>query len=221
MKIVLIAIVVAIIAAAGGGYFSYNTAYSTALAAGTAAGQDTGYKQGLAEGQISGNTTGYNTGRAIGLKDGYDSGYTKGKTEGYVAGVTDGTTGKLGEGYVVLHNPTLAEVKDFLAQDTTDKVPYNELTYVCTHYARDVINNAVKKGIRTAYVEVRHTGMSHSLIAFETSDKGIMYFDPQYDNEVRPVLGKRYWQCMLPTESGVVFSAPNFDDTINDVLIIW
>ena len=32
MKIVLVAIVVAIVAAAGGGYFAYTTAYGTALA---------------------------------------------------------------------------------------------------------------------------------------------------------------------------------------------
>lgn len=221
LKTVLIVIVVAIVVAAGGGYFAYTTAYGTALSVGTAAGQEKGYQLGFVEGQIAGNTTGYNTGRTAGQKEGYDSGYTKGKTEGYTTGVTDGTTGKLGDGYVVLHNPKLADVKEFLAQDTTDKIPYNELTYVCTHYARDVVNNAVKKGIRTAYVEVRHPGMSHSLIAFETPDKGIMYFDPQYDNEARPVLGKRYWQCMMPTDSGVAFSAPNFDDTINDILIIW
>ncbi len=220
MKIVII-IVIALALAAGGGYFAYNSAYSTALAAGTAAGQEAGNTAGYNKGKAEGLTIGKEEGRTAGQKEGYDTGYTKGKTEGYATGVTDGATGKLGEGYVVLHNPTLAEVKDFLAKDTTDKVPYNELTYVCTHYARDVINNAVKKGMRTAYVEIRHTGMSHSLIAFETTDKGIMYFDPQYDNEVRPVLGKRYYQCMMPTESGVVFSAPNFDDTINDLLIIW
>lgn len=208
MKIVLIAIVVAIVAAGGGGYFGYTTAYGTALAAGTSAGQDAGYKQGLTEGQIAGNSTGYNTGKEEGL--------TTGQKLGYATGIAtaQGTSYKL-------HDPTLAEVKDFLANDTTDQNPYNELTYVCTHYARDVINNAVKKGIRTAYVETRFTGMSHSLIAFETTDKGIMYFDPQYDDEVRPVLGKPYWQCMMPTDSGTTFSAPGTDDTIRDILIIW
>jgi hypothetical protein len=212
VKTVLIVIVVAIVVAAGGGYFAYTTAYGTALAAGTAAGQDAGYKQGLAEGQITGNTTGYNKGKTEGLTVGKE----EGRKTGYEAGIAtaQGTSYKL-------HDPTLAEVKDFLAQDTTDKIPYNELTYVCTHYARDVVNNAVKKGIRVAYVETRFTGMSHSLVAFETTDKGIMYFDPQYDNEVRPVLNKPYWQCMMPTDSGVAFSAPNFDDTINDILIIW
>jgi len=207
MKTILIVIVVAIIVATGGGYFAYTTAYSTALAAGTAAGQEKGYQQGFTAGQDAGNSTGYNTGRATGLKDGYSAGYNDG-----LATVKD---------TLVLHNPNYAEVKAFLKADTTDQIPYNELTYVCTHYARDVINNAVKKGIRTAYVETRFTGMSHSLVAFETTDKGLMYFDPQYDDEVRPVLNKPYWQCMMPTDSGVTFSAPGSDDTIRDILIIW
>jgi hypothetical protein len=221
----LLIIVIAIAVAGAGGYFSYTTAYSTALAAGTTAGQEKGYQTGYTAGQEAGNTTGYAKGKVegqtAGQKAGYDSGYTKGKEEGYTNGIKDGTTGKLGEGYVVLHNPTLAEAKEFLAQDPIDKVPYNELTYVCTHYARDVINNAVKKGIRTAYVEIRHPGMSHSIVAFETIDKGIVYFEPQYDSEVRPALGKKLWECMLPKADGAVFTAPNYDDTINDILIIW
>jgi len=225
----LLIIVVVLVMAGAGGYFTYNTAYSTALAAGTTAGQEKGYTSGYTAGQEKGNAAGYTTGYAkgkeegstAGKKEGYDAGYAKGKTEGYTNGVTDGTTGKLGEGYVVLHNPTLSEAKEFLAQDPIDKVPYNELTYVCTHYARDVINNAVKKGIRTAYVEIRHPGMSHSIIAFETTDKGIIYLEPQFDSEVRPVLGKKLWECMLPKADGEVFTAPNYDDTINDILIIW
>ena len=84
-----------------------------------------------------------------------------------------------------------------------------------------LVNNAVAKGIRTAYVEIRHPAISHSIVAFETIDQGIKYFDPQYDNEVRPELGKKYWQCMLPKDDGTTFSAPDYDDTINDVLIIW
>jgi hypothetical protein len=208
MKTALIIILTAILTGGGGGYFAYTTAYSTALAAGTTAGQDAGYKQGLAEGQITGNSTGYIKGKEEGLAAGQKLGYATG------IATAQGTSYKL-------YDPTLAEVKEFLANDTTDKITYNELTYVCTHYARDVINNAVKKGIRVAYVETRFTEMGHSLLAFETTDKGLVYFDPQYDNEVRPVLGKPYWQCMIPTDDGTTFSAPTFDDTIRDILVIW
>jgi hypothetical protein len=208
MKTILAVIVAAIIAGAGGGYFGYTTAYNTALAAGTAAGQDKGYQQGLTEGKATGTTAGYAKGK--------EEGIIAGKADGYASGIAtaNGTAYKL-------HDPTFAEAKAFLKADTTDAILYNELTFVCTHYARNVINNAVKQGIRTAYVEVRHPNMGHSVIAFETTDNGIIYFDPQYDNQVLPVVGQKYWKCMLPTESGLTFSAPGFDDTINDILIIW
>ena len=48
-----------------------------------------------------------------------------------------------------------------------------------------------------------------------------LYFEPQYDSEVRPALGKKLWECMLPKADGAVFTAPNYDDTINDILVIW
>ena len=123
-----------------------------------------------------------------------------------------------------LHNPTYAKAVAFLAEDKTDQIPYDPLKYVCTHYCRDVINHAVARGIRTAYIEIRFpvtTGMSHSIIAFETTDKGIAYFDPQYDSEVKPQLGKKLFQCMMPRADGAVFTAPDYDDTINDILVIW
>lgn len=215
MKTLLI-IVIAIAVVGAGGYFSYTTAYSTALAAGTTAGQEKGYTSGYAAGKQEGYDGGYSTGFTKGKEEGRTTGKQEGYTDGYKAGIATAQ----GSSYK-LHDPTYAEAKEFLAQDPIDKVPYNELTYVCTHYARDVINNAVKKGIRTAYVEIRHPGMSHSVIAFETTDKGIIYFEPQYDSEVRPVLGKKLWECMSPKADGAVFTAPNYDDTINDILIIW
>ncbi len=215
MKKLLIIVVVLVMAGAGG-YFTYNTAYSTALAA----GQEKGYQTGYVAGQEVGNTTGYNIGNTTGYNIGNTTGYNKGKEEGYATGYKAGVA-TAGGNPLKLHNPTYAEVKDFLAQDKTDQVPYNELTYVCTHYARDVINHAIDKGIRTAYVEIRHPGMGHSIVAFDTTDKGIVYFEPQYDSEVRPVLGKRLWQCMLPKDDGTAFTAPGYDDTINDVVVIW
>lgn len=208
----MLLVILAITLVGGGGYF----VYTTALAAGQTAGQDKGYTTGYAAGQETGSATGYTTG----YNKGKAEGSTAGKQEGYDAGYKAGVAMAGGNPFK-LHNPTYAEVKDFLAQDKTDQVPYNELTYVCTHYARDVINHAVDKGIRTAYVEIRHPGIGHSIVAFDTIDKGIVYFEPQYDSEVRPALGKKLWQCMLPKDDGTTFSAPNYDDTINDVLIIW
>ncbi len=200
-KTLLVVILVLLIAA--GGYFVYGVA----MAAGVSAGMDTGY--------AAGQQAGY----AAGLAKGKEEGQASGEQAGYEDGYKDGVIAAVGHGFT-LHDPTLAEVKEFLAEDRTDEIPYNEPAYVCTHYARDVINNAVARGIRAAYVEIRHPGMGHAIVAFQTVDKGLMYFEPQFDDEVRPALGKRFYECIVAREN-VVYTPPTYDDTINDILVIW
>ena len=64
----------------------------------------------------------------------------------------------------------------------------------------------------------RFTG--HSIIAFDTTDNGLVYFEPQSDWIARPVIGKRYYQCVEP-EPDYYYTAPPHDDTIMDILVIW
>ncbi len=119
-----------------------------------------------------------------------------------------------------LHNPTFAEVVSFLAEDKTDTKEYKEPTYVCTHFAQDFNDNAEGRGIRCAYVDVRYPDSAHAIIAFDTVDEGLVYFDPSSDERVRPVIGKAYWQCIEPGP-GYYYERPSFDDTIEDIVLIW
>jgi len=119
-----------------------------------------------------------------------------------------------------LHNPTFREAVDFLEADRTDANEYVEGDYVCSHFAADVNNNAEKQGIRCALVDVRFPSSGHAIIAFDTTDEGLIYFDPINDDRVRPVIGKRYWKCIEP-KSGYVYEKPSFDDTIVDIVVIW
>ncbi len=203
-------IAVAIVAVVGGGGFIlYNVAY----AAGDAAGYDNGYSAGHNVGYSLGEEDGYSDGYALGQDEGYAlgeaDGYSDGYDNGYQAGVEDGA----GHGYT-LRDPTYAEAIAFLSLDTTDRNVYNEDSYVCSHFARDVGNNAEAAGWHCAFVLLDFRTMGHSIIAFDTIDRGLVYFEPQYDDEVTVIIGRSYSQLngYLP---------PPYPDTILDVLVIW
>lgn len=93
-------------------------------------------------------------------------------------------------------------VKNFIQNDTTnDPSKYNETSYNCVHYSKDVNNNAEKKGIRCGYVIVDFNESyrdPHSLVVFMTKDKGLIFFEPQTDEEVNLTVGEEYWkECVI------------------------
>ena len=202
LKRILIAI--AILALAGlGSLFVYSEAYSQGETAGYEDGYSTGHEAGYDEGCLSGK------------RDGYTEGYSSGKADGYEEGVQ----ASLGHGYT-LKNPTYRGAVAFLRRDSTDGNNFIEDGYVCSHFARDVCNNAEAAGLRCAFISLRYPDGGHAIIAFETVDEGLIYFDPQTDEEVKPVIGKRYYQCVEP-KPGYYYEEPSFDDTIKDILVIW
>jgi len=119
-----------------------------------------------------------------------------------------------------LHNPTLEEITSFLREDKTDSNKYVEGTYVCSHFTRDVNNNAQNQGIRCAFVGIYHPDSAHAIVAFNTVDEGLVYFEPLTDERVRPIVGKEYWRCIEP-RPGYYYEKPSFDDTIMDIVVIW
>jgi hypothetical protein len=102
----------------------------------------------------------------------------------------------------------------FMSSDHTDRNRYDEDSYVCSHFSRDVCNNAEAEGWRCAFVELRYSDSGHSIVAFDTIDRGLVYFEPQFDDEVRVELGRRYSQLND-------YLLPSFDDVIRDILVIW
>jgi len=119
-----------------------------------------------------------------------------------------------------LHNPNYEEVIRFLSEDKTDANQYVESAYICAHFAREVNNNAESRGIRCAYVDLRYPTLAHAIVAFDTIDEGMVYFDPQTDERVRPVIGREYWRCIEP-QAGYYYIAPGYDDTIEDIIVVW
>jgi len=214
-----------------GGFEVYNTGYSggeeIGYDSGYLVGQEVGYNSGQQEGYHEGQTDGYSEGYLSGEQDGYDKGYVAGRQEGYDEGYDSGRTdgydagmeAGLGHGYT-LRDPTYAEALAFLSQDKTDENEYNEDSYVCSHFARDVGNNAEQEGLRCALVELRYSGLGHTIIAFDTIDRGLVYFEPQSDERANPAIGLRYYQTVVP-EPGYYYDPPDYDDTILDILVIW
>jgi hypothetical protein len=193
------------------GFIVYNVAY----ARGETAGYDRGYSSGQTVGYSSGEQEGYDEGYISGVQDGYAEGYATGKVDGYNEGVNAGAE----HGYTLL-DPTYSQVVSFINADRTNDNEYIEDTYVCSHFARDVCNNAEGEGLRCAFVDIRYPDGGHAIIAFDTVDEGLAYFDAITDERVRPVIGERYYRCIEP-RPGYYYEAPSFDDTIMDILVIW
>lgn len=93
-----------------------------------------------------------------------------------------------------LENPTWQELKEFLEQDDTDKLPYKPEEFDCTGYALILRDNARTRGFRCAYVEVEFAnGKGHALNAFQTIDKGLVFVDVTESDKIAYVkIGKPY-----------------------------
>jgi hypothetical protein len=165
---------------------------------------------------------GYIRGYQKGNAGNYTEAYSQGKDEGYQAGYQSGLQAgykpsqeqKTADGYT-LQNPTYQEMKTFLAQDSTNTNAYNEDKYVCVDFAAAVNNNAEAKGIRCAVVDIFYPdGYGHTIVAFDTTDRGLIYIEPQFDVEVKLVDGRSYSQLNN-------FTAAPRDDTIKRYLVVW
>lgn len=77
------------------------------------------------------------------------------------------------------------ELLQFLVEDKTDEHEYIPDKYVCWDFAMDLVNNAKKRHIQAGFVMIEYYGGGgHSVVAFNTTDKGIVFVEPQEDTFV-------------------------------------
>lgn len=165
-------------------------------------------------GYMYGSQTEYEAIYNQGYDQGKDAGFDDGYKSGYEAGLKPSPEQEISSDYIP-QNPTYQEMKVFLAQDTTNLNEYEPDEYVCTDFAAAVNNNADSQGIRCAIVDISYPeGYGHTIVAFETIDKGLIFIEPQFDQEVKLVVGQSYSQTNK-------FSSAPRDDTINRFLIVW
>jgi hypothetical protein len=135
--------------------------------------------------------------------------YDRGYQEGYQAGLKESTAG------YNLHDPTYKEVMDFLANDNSEDTPYDKNSHICTDYTTEVNNNAEKAGLRCGSVYIIYPETGHSITVFDTTDRGLVFIEPQYDKEVTLPIGKSY------SSSNGFYNPDNINDTIVRYLIMW
>jgi hypothetical protein len=114
-----------------------------------------------------------------------------------------------------VHDPTYDEMKAFLFEDTTDNNTYFVPFYMCRHFGMDVKNHATAHGIRCGYVEFYGSNKAtpnqpstewhgHVVVCFDTIDRGMIFIEPQTDDECDILVGNVYWNII-----------------IEDLLIMW
>jgi len=218
IKWVLVSLAIVVVVG-GGGYAVYYISYAW----GDASGYNRGYSVGQGVGYSAGEQEGYSQGYISGKSEGYDEGYDRGQIEGYDEGYDEGREAGFGHGYA-LRDPTYEEAVAFMEEDKTSDNEYNDDdygVYVCSHFSRDVCNNAEVEGLRCAIVNLVFPGtVGHAIVAFDTIDEGLVYFEAITDELVRPEVGKRYYKCIVP-RPGYFYMASGYDDTIMDILVTW
>ena len=181
-------------------------------------GNASGYLSGLVVGEEIGIDSGYETGYGDGSQDGYLEGYSKGYSQGNTTGIEIGyetgfkeglDLGALGdyEGWgTFVRNPTHDEVLEFIEEDETDDIEYVVDEFECLDFCMMFRNNAFKKGYisYTVWIDWEGQTSGHSIIGFNTTDRGMVYLDPMLDYFVDLGVGVDYWKdaVLSPQEYG-------------------
>ena len=120
-----------------------------------------------------------------------------------------------------IHDPTYSEVVVFMSQDQTNTLPYDDEIFNCADYSSITNNNAENQGIRCCVISLYFHVSAHQIIGFNTTDRGMIYYEPQTDERVENLeMGKQYWtECIKPNPGYDYTDAP--DDTIKDIFYYW
>jgi multidrug resistance efflux pump len=122
---------------------------------------------------------------------------------------------RLTTGYGYVLRPSYQEMREFLARDKIDEREYIMDEYECRHFAADVKANAAKERIWAAYVLIEFPVEAHAIVAFLTTDRGLIFVEPQTDEISNLVIGRSYWESvgrLRPTD---------YDDTVIRITKIW
>ncbi len=119
-----------------------------------------------------------------------------------------------------LYDPSYEEAYNFVNEDKTELNEYDPKYYNCDHFSKDFNNNAERKGVRCAFVVLNMIGDAspHAIVAFKTTDKGTIYFEPQTDERVIPEIGKDYWKECIISENTDNYPEGNI---ITEVVLYW
>lgn len=121
-----------------------------------------------------------------------------------------------------LHYPSSYEVMKFLYTDETSNKKYNDDTFCCVHYSLEINNKANSNGMVCGLVIVYLSGgESHAIIVFNTTDKGLLFIEPQSDEKVNLEVGKDYWTGCVIKRSNRYYYLGNIDNIVEGYEIYW
>lgn len=93
---------------------------------------------------------------------------------------------------ILVKNPTFQELRDFILRDATSRSQFVLNQYECRHFATEVDNNAEAEGLRCGFVLLCFDRGQHAVVAFDTTDSGLVYIEPQTDAAIEPKVGGKY-----------------------------
>ena len=112
-------------------------------------------------------------------------------------------------------SPTFQEAEQFIISDQTNANQYLEGRYVCTDFATDFSNNAVSTGYVCGYVIVYFpNGQCHAIDCFNTTDRGLIFVEPQTDSIIQLARNQPYWDRSK-------YEPQTYDDTVLNYVISW
>jgi len=101
-----------------------------------------------------------------------------------------------------LVNPTYSQLVDFINRDDTEKREYDNETFNCADFTNLFIQNFAKEGFFSCFTELVYTNdEAHAIVAVNTTDRGLVYVEPQDDKIVFDLkVGDDYcekvnWRC--------------------------
>lgn len=93
---------------------------------------------------------------------------------------------------ITLKDPTFKELRDFILRDTTSRNKYVLNVYECRHFASEVDNNAQAAGWRCGFALICYARGQHAVVAFNTTDRGLIFIEPQTDAVINVKVGGTY-----------------------------
>lgn len=137
-------------------------------------------------------------------------------TIGIVIGVC--AHGIIGE---TVRDVSYSELVRFLDKDETHMNKFDNGVFECTNFSITLRENANNAGIRCALVYIDLTQFYHMINGFNTTDKGMVYYDAQFAKFVsEPLIGAKHLVLLSGND---VFDAIEFGDgvVIEKVHLIW
>jgi hypothetical protein len=87
---------------------------------------------------------------------------------------------------VLLSDPTLEQLNNFLKKDKTDEKEYDKKNYDCTEFTHTFINNFSREGFRSHFVAIdwKNKKPGHDIVGVNLKDGGFVFVEPQTDSIV-------------------------------------